>query len=118
MEHITSMHSLLHCLQDCIIIGNTDHIFNENRRQGMILKQSRNKQERQCTYNTEACSQIIVAMEKQYYIFVCVCVQVDAKVHGRVHTCSLAYPAYNMYVPCCDIICGLSGSITLFNITS
>jgi hypothetical protein len=33
---------------------------------------------------------------------VCACVGVP----GRVLTCSLAYPAWNLCAPCCDVICG------------
>jgi hypothetical protein len=35
-----------------------------------------------------------------------------------VRACSLAYPARNLYAPYCDVICGLSGSTTFFDIIS
>jgi hypothetical protein len=48
---------------------------------------------------------------------VCVCVRerVFACVRLYMHecACSLAYPAFNMYVPYCDVICGTSGSTFL-----
>ena len=37
---------------------------------------------------------------------------------ARVRACGLAYPACNSGAPQCDIICGLSGSATLFDIIS
>ena len=55
----------------------------------------------------------------KYYVLVCdrACARARARVHA-VRACSLAYTASNAYAPCCDVICGPSGSIILFDIIS
>ena len=50
----------------------------------------------------------------KYYIFV----SVSGREFVRVSACSLAYPAWISYAPCCDVICGPSGSTTYFDIIS
>ena len=73
--------------------------------------------------NTEACSHDNCCGGKAIniqYLCVCVCerererasVLVDARFLGRVHACSLAYPACNAYAPYCDVCCGPSGFTT------
>ena len=66
----------------------------------------------------------------KYYLFICLraCVRACAGalacmwilgrvgVCVRIIACSLAYPARNAYAPCCDVICGPSGSTTFFDI--
>jgi hypothetical protein len=56
------------------------------------------------------------------YLSVCACVLVcvprRVNMYMSVHACSLTYPAYNRYVPYCDVICGLPDSTTFFNIIS
>jgi hypothetical protein len=54
----------------------------------------------------------------KYYIFVCVCAQSCVGVCMRLSVCSVAYLAYNSFAPYCDVICGLPGSTTIFDITS
>ena len=39
---------------------------------------------------------------------------VGARQRERVSACSLAYPACNSYAPYCNVICGPSGSHTIF----
>ena len=61
-------------------------------------------------------------------ISVCVCaracVWVCGEVPGRVgvfmsmHACSVAYPTFKAHAPYCDVICGLSGTTTFFDIIS
>jgi hypothetical protein len=59
----------------------------------------------------------------KFYIFTCVRAHACLRpgrvgVCMRVRACSLAYLACNSYVPYCDFICDLSGSIVFFDIIS
>jgi hypothetical protein len=70
------------------------------------------------------CESILLWKSNKYYIFVCVCLCARARafwrVPGRVGVCicvhahRLAYPAYEAYAPCCDVICGRSGLHHIF----
>ena len=74
--------------------------------------------------NIEGRALIIVAVENQYYLLICVCVRAcmwitwRAGVCMRIRACSLAYPACNAYAPYCDVICGPSGSTILLDFIS
>jgi hypothetical protein len=66
---------------------------------------------------------LFLQKSSKYYVFVCVCVHARtcAQARGRVHAvraCSLTYPTCNLYAPCCDVICGPSGSTMVFDTIS
>ena len=69
---------------------------------------------------------MILRGSNKYYILACVCVLARACMclPGRVVVCmriraySLAYPARKEKAPCCDVICGPSGSTIFFDIIS
>ena len=78
------------------------------------------KQDRQCMYVTLRLVRESFLTWKIIITYLRVCVRVSQRVGVcmRVHACSLANPACNAYAPCCDVICGPSGSTIFFDIIS
>jgi hypothetical protein len=71
-----------------------------------------NEQDMQYTYNLtlRRVRKLLLPWKRnKYYIFdyICVYVCVCARARARVRGYSLSYPAYNAYVPYCNVVCGL-----------
>ena len=74
--------------------------LNQGMWRSLLFRRRNSKQEWQCTYNVTLgrIRETIVAVEKQYYIFLCVHVWMG--VDARTRACSLTNPACNV-LPCC-----------------